>query len=176
MENEYIVNFVNPDKKEIENAMRNLSKAFSKCLSIGNFEDMENLFNNCKQMRYSAQAYLEQENCVELDKDILVNIGYARAILDSMKLWIEERKFQERMENLSEIKRRILFELYKCVMMSRKEISNRFGIDEEKVNGIISDINKEDISVIKQENVRGKEIYTITPRAHKYISEKYRIG
>lgn len=89
---------------------------------------------------------------------------------------IEERKFQERMENLSEIQMRVLFELYKCLMMSQKEISNRFGLDEEKVKDIISDINKEDISVIKQEDVGGKEIYTITPMAHRYISEKHGIN
>lgn len=176
MEKEYITNFDKSDKKEIESAMRNLSKAFSECLSIGNLEEMEKLFNDCKQMRYSAQAYLEQENCEKIDKDILINIGYARAILDSMQLWIEERKFQDRMRNLSEIQMRVLFELYKCLMMSQKEISNRFGLDEEKVKDIISDINKENISVIKQEDVVGEEIYTITPRSHRYISKKYGIN
>lgn len=168
MEKEYIVNFIKSDKKDIENAMRNLLKKFFECLSDRNIKEIESLFDDCKQMRYSSQAYLEK-NKKELDEDILINIGYVRALLDYTQLYIEDLKIREFMKNLEEVQEKILFELCRHIMMSDVEIARSIGINNEEIKKIISEMNGEDLKVIEEDKTGYVIIYSITPKAYKYF-------
>lgn len=171
MKKEYVVNFTQAKKCEIEVTIRNLSKILFKYPQNRNLDEMKQLFNDCKEMRYSAQAYIDMGKESGFDADILVSIGYMRSMLDCLQLWIEDLEIQNHVERLEVIQRQILIKVYQHTEMTDIDLSQEFGIEADKVNKVVSGINKGNMKMIAEDRCGNMTVYSITPKAYMYFNK-----
>lgn len=55
----YVINFFKADQDEMQRKTRGFSKIMVELIAEAAFGELEKLQQECKQMRYSAQGYLE---------------------------------------------------------------------------------------------------------------------
>ena len=96
----YVINFFKADQDEMQRKTRGFSKIMVELIAEAAFGELEKLQQECKQMRYSAQGYLEDSKVSPEEKNTLVNIGFLNALLDVEHMYIQKLTIQNELEQI----------------------------------------------------------------------------
>ncbi|MCI8322274.1 MAG: hypothetical protein HFI54_01215 [Lachnospiraceae bacterium] len=167
----YVINFFKADQDEMQRKTRGFSKIMVELIAEAAFGELEKLQQECKQMRYSAQGYLEDSKVSPEEKNTLVNIGYINALLDVEQMYLQKLTIQNEMQQIkTRYKNAILAALVKAGTMLHKDLACAIGVSASGLTAVIKQMNATSVPTIRVEEVSKYKLYSITPAAYQYIT------
>lgn len=167
---EYVFNFFKTNPEEMQKKTQEFSKKVVELLALTDFGELGKLQQECKQMRYSAQGYLEDSKVPGEEKNTLVNIGYTTALLDVIQMYLQKLTIQNEVQQIkTKYKNAILSILARNGTMLHKELACAIGVSASGLTAIIKQMNATSVQMIRIEEVSKFKLYTITPSAYKYV-------
>ncbi|MCM1087735.1 MAG: hypothetical protein NC419_06230 [Muribaculaceae bacterium] len=165
----YAINFFKADQDEMQRKTQELSRKMIELIVAADFSELGNLQQECKQMRYSAQGYLEESEVLAKEKNTLVNIGYVIALLDIIKMYLQKLTIQNEMQQIkTKYKNTILSILARSGTMLHKDLASAIGVSASGLTAIIKQMNATSVQTIHVQEVSKFKLYSITPAAYKY--------
>lgn len=169
----YVFNFFKASQEEMREKVQSLAKKLIEFIIAANFGEMRMLFEECKSIRYSAQGYLEDSGVAENEKKTLVQVGYECALMDVAQMYLECLNAQNEVRQIStKYKDEILSVLAKRGTMLHGDLAGALGVSASGLNAIIKRMNATPVKLINVEEVSKYKLYSITPIAYKYITER----
>lgn len=169
----YVFNFFRASQEEMREKVQGLARKLVEILILANFGEMSMLFEECKSIRYSAQGYLEDSKVAENEKKTLVQAGYECALMDVAQMYLERLKAQNEVLQIStKYKDEILSVLAKRGTMMHGDLASAIEVSASGLNAIIKRMNATPVKLVNVEEVSKYKLYSITPIAYKYITER----
>lgn len=169
----YVFNFFRASQEEMREKVQGLARKLVEILILANFGEMSMLFEECKSIRYSAQGYLEDSKVAENEKKTLVQAGYECALMDVAQMYLERLKAQNEVLQIStKYKDEILSVLAKRGTMMHGDLASAIEVSASGLNAIIKRMNATSVKLVNVEEVSKYKLYSITPIAYKYITER----
>lgn len=169
---EYVFDFFKADQEEIEKKIRGLSKKIIELIAESDFQELGKLLQECKAMRYIAQGYLEETEENAEEKRVLVNIGYTRALLDVMQMYLQKLTIQNEIQQIhTKYRDEILTILAKSGTLLHKDLASAAGVSISGLTAIIKQMNATSVKMIHVEEISKFKLYSITPVAYKYVMQ-----
>ncbi|MDE5939273.1 MAG: hypothetical protein K2H37_09355 [Lachnospiraceae bacterium] len=166
----YAINFFKADQEEMRRKTQGLSRILVEFIVKAAFGELEKIQQECKQMRYSAQGYLEESNVPPEEKSTLVNIGYVNALLDVEQMYLQKLTIQNEMQQIkTRYKNAILASLVKRGTMLHKDLACAIGVSVSGLTAVIKQMNATSVPTIRVEEVSKYKLYSITPAAYQYV-------
>ncbi len=169
----YVFNFFRASQEEMREKVQGLAKKLIEFIIAANFGEMSILFEECKSIRYSAQGYLEDSKVAENEKKTLVQVGYECALMDVAQMYLERLSAQNEVQQINtKYKDEILSILAKRGTMLHGDLACAIEVSASGLNAIIKRMNATSVKLINVEEVSKYKLYSITPIAYKYITER----
>lgn len=169
----YVFNFFKASQKEMREKARGVARQMVEFLIEANGREMGMLFQECKSMRYSAQGYLEESEIAENEKETLVQVGYECALMDIMQMYLERLDTQNAIQQIStKYRDKVLSVLAKRGTMLHGDLASAIEVSASGLNAVIKRMNATPVKLINVEEVSKYKLYSITPIAYKYITER----
>ncbi|MDE6601499.1 MAG: hypothetical protein K2K90_04935 [Lachnospiraceae bacterium] len=166
----YAINFFRADQEEMRRKTQGFSQIMVEFIVEAAFGELEKLQQECKQMRYSAQGYLEESEVSPDEKNTLVNIGYINALLDVEQMYLQKLTIQNEMRQIkTRYKNKILAALVKGGTMLHKDLACAIGVSASGLTAVIKQMNATSVPTIRIEEVSKYKLYSITPAAYQYV-------
>jgi hypothetical protein len=172
MENQrrYVFNFFKVSQQEMQEKIQGLAKEIAKMMLEANGKAMAVLFQECKSIRYSAQAYLEESKIPQLEKETLINVGYTNAMLDMMQMYLEGMNTRSEIQHVhTKYRDKILSVLVKRGTMLHGDLASALEVSASGLTAIIKKMNETSVQLIHVEEVSKFKLYSATPAAYSYI-------
>ncbi len=168
-----IVNYFTDDVREIRKKTQRLIKKSIGLFAEGEFDDVKDLLEMSKTMRYSIQAYIESLDMEHDEKDKLVQAGYVSAIIDSMQLYIDELKVQKEVQSIStRYKEQLLYILKNRGTLLHKDLAAELRVSDSGLTPIIKKMNSTSVKLVNVEEISKYKLYSLTPIANQYIAKQ----
>lgn len=169
----YVINFFKASQDEIREKVQGFARKLVEFLIAANFGELRMLFEDCKSVRYSAQGYLEESKVTQNEKDTLVQIGYESALMDVAQMYLECLSVQNEVLQIStKYRDEILSVLAKRGTMLHGDLASAIEVSTSGLNAVIKRMNATSVKLINVEVVSKYKLYSITPIAYKYITER----
>lgn len=168
----YVYDFLEADSKKVKEQTQQLIKKMMELMVESDFNEIEQLLNDCKVMRYKIQGYLEETKSDSEEKNMLTNVGYTMALIDAMQLYKEKVYMQYEIQKVNTKYRDILLRiLAERGTLLHKDLAICLGVSPSGLNAIIKQMNATSVKLINVETVSKYKMYSITAIALKYINK-----
>lgn len=166
---EYTFSFFKASQDEMQKKTQEFFKKMVELIVEADFNELGKLQQECKQMRYSAQGYMEELKVSTQEKDVLVNIGYTTALLDTIQMYLQKLTIENEMQQIkTKYKNTILSVLARSGTMLHRDLACAIGVSASGLTAIIKQMNATSVQTIHIEEVSKFKLYSITPAAYKY--------
>lgn len=169
----YVFSYFRASQEEIREKVQGLARKLIEFLIAANFGEMSVLFEECKSIRYSAQGYLEESKVAKKEKETLVQVGYECALMDMAQMYLECMSMQNEVLKIStKYRDEVLSILAKRGTMLHGDLASAIEVSTSGLNAVIKRMNATSVKLINIEEVSKYKLYSITPIAYKYITER----
>lgn len=167
------VDFFADDIREISKKTQKLIKKSIGLFAEGEFDEVRDLLEDSKVMRYSVQAYIESLAIENQEKDMLVQAGYVSAVIDSMQLYIDELKVEKEVQKIpTRYKEELLCILKKRGTLLHKDLAAELRVSDNGLTPIIKKMNSTSVRLINVEEISKYKLYSLTPVANQYVVKR----
>lgn len=170
---DYLLNFFKDDSTQLRRKNRIFMKdVFERVMALDR-ESIERLYLESSGTRYSIQGYLESVSGEVADSDRIVAAGYTTAIEDFMQLFLQRKDVDESIKRIrTSYKHKILCILKERGSILHKDLAAEIDVSPSGLNAIIKMMHETDIQLINIDKVSKYKIYSLTPIAYQYLSQK----
>lgn len=169
---EYLLNFYTDNTDTAETKTRKLIQNLLDLMSNHNYNEIKQLFQAIKPMRYSGQSYMESLTIPDSEKDMLFNIGYTHAMMDIMQFYTEKLNVEDEIQKVvTKHRDATLSILAKRGTVFHKDLASAIGVSASGLTAVIKQINSSSVKLINVETISKYKLYSLTPAAHKYITK-----
>ncbi len=170
---EYVFDFFKDNQEEIQRKIQILSKKIIELMTEPNFDELGKLLLECKSIGYSAQGYLEEAGSSGEEHSMLVDIGYARALLDMMQMYLQKLTIQNEIQQIrTKYRDKVLSVLVKSGTLLHKDLASAVGVSASGLTAIIKQMNETAVKMVHIEEVSKFKLYSVTPAAYQYVIQK----
>lgn len=172
-EREYAFNFFLDPPQKIKQGTQRMIRAMVDHMVDADYVEVGKMLQESKHMRYSIQGYEEATAISGETKAMLVNAGYASAVLDAMQLYAEKMEAQNEILKVNTKYRDTLLRiLAKRGTLLHRDLASALGVSPSGLSAIITQMNATSVKLVNVEAISKYTLYSITPVAYKYITKQ----
>lgn len=167
---ELMLNFFVDDSADAKIKAKKLLRKMIDMIADSDFEEMQRLYKQVKNIKYSGQGYMEEIGNLDEEKSMIFNVGYVYATIDAMQSYIEKNSAENEIHKVKTKYRDEIFRiLAKRGTMFHKDLAAAIRVSPSGLNAVIKQINATSVKLISVEEISKFKLYSLTPIAYQYI-------
>lgn len=170
---QFTFDFFSEELEDIADKNRKLSRQLVRLLLETNDTAIAMLQQQSKNIRYSVQGYLEELDVPNNERQMVFNAGYVSALVDIMQLYTEEIHVHKEIFKVNtKYRDDVLRILADRGPMLHRDLAVALKISASGLTAVIKQLNGTDVKLVNVEVFSKYKLYSITPRAYKYIKNR----